>query len=314
MNKTTTPHHTIILITYNQEDLIERALDSLLCQKEFIYEIVVSDDCSTDKTWEIIQTFKNRYPEIIRPFQNSHNLGIFGNIESTWSKPTGDIIWYLSGDDVYCKGLFEEANKLIKKHNIDFINEAFTLYFDYKAITPNGEETVFKNNLVEKYNPISLKIRNLICNRTTGVSRKVFEKFHPVRKDIGIMADGLIDIQTQLFSDKSFYSRFVGSAYYTNIGISSVTKRRDKIRSGIMCLEQYKIDIKYLTKNDLSYINYMQAKLTFILNPNCKTYKLFLVNYLNSISHFISLRLMFRELMFAFKYVIRIIFNIYFKK
>ena len=98
------PRHTIIVITFNQEGLIGRALDSILNQKEFIYEIIIFDDCSTDKTWMVIQEYKNKYPSIIKPFRNPINLGIFGNIESTWAKASGDIIWYLSGDDEFCNG------------------------------------------------------------------------------------------------------------------------------------------------------------------------------------------------------------------
>lgn len=274
-------NNTVIVITYNQENLICRALDSLLCQKEFICEILVFDDCSTDKTWDVVHGYKNRYPELIKLFRNPHNLGIFRNIESTWSKPTGDIIWYLSGDDVYCKGVFEEANKLIEKHNIEYKREAFTLYFDYKAISPTGEETVFRNNLVELYNPISLKIRQLICNRTTGVSRKVFEQFYPVRKDIGIMADGLIDIQTQLFSDKSYYAPFIGSNYYTSIGINSRTKRETVFKSYILSIDQLKLDIKNIPKDDGDWLNYLKSQLSFLLKPTPSNYlsylKLFII-------------------------------------
>ena len=46
----------ILLITYNQENLIRRTLDSILCQKEIgINNIVVNDDCSKDNTWEILK-------------------------------------------------------------------------------------------------------------------------------------------------------------------------------------------------------------------------------------------------------------------
>lgn len=268
----TKPRHSVIIITYNQEYLISRALDSLLCQNEFIYEIVIADDCSPDNTWEVLLDYQKKHPGLIKPYRNPVNLGIFGNIESTWTKANGDIIWYLAGDDTYCNGVFEEANKLIEKHRIDFINDEYTLYFDYKVNTPSGKETIRRNNLIERYNPVSLKIRQLICNRTIGISRKVYEQFYSVKKDIGIMTDGLQDIQVQFFSKKSFYSPFIGSIYYSDIGISSITKREVSIKSYILSLEQLKYDIKPLLKEDKNWLNYLQCQLSFKLNPSFKNY------------------------------------------
>ena len=280
------PRHSIVIITYNQEKLIGRAIESLLCQKEYIYEIIVADDCSTDNTWEVIQNYTKQYPDIIKPYSNHVNLGIFGNWEGTWSKVNGDIFWLLAGDDVYCNGLFEEANMLIEKHNINIKNDTYTLYFDYKAIDPNGNEYIYRNNLIKHHAPISLKIRQLICNRTIGISRKVFEKFYPINKDIGIMADGLLDIQVQIFSERSFYSPFIGSIYYSNIGISSVTKKEASIKSYILSLEELKNSIKPLLKKDENWLNYLQSQLSYKLNPSYKNlfsyWKLFfriVVNY-----------------------------------
>lgn len=274
------PLNTIIIITYNQEDLISRSLDSIICQREFVYEIIVSDDCSTDKTWEVILEYQKKYPNIIRPFRNSTNLGIFGNIEGTWSKVSGDVIWFLAGDDTYCNGLFEEANKLIEKHKIDFINEAITMYFDYKTISPSGKEIIFRNNLIEHFNPISLKIRQLICTRTTGFSRKVLEKFHPVRKDIGLAADGLMDIQIQIYSNKNYYAPFIGSCYYSSIGISVQTNADSSLKSYILSLKQLKKDIKDLSKDDKQWLDYLQRQLLYKNAPS-------LQNYLSYFKYFI---------------------------
>lgn len=57
---------SIICITYNHEKYIRRALDSLLMQKgDIAYEILIHDDASTDKTADILNEYKERYPEKI---------------------------------------------------------------------------------------------------------------------------------------------------------------------------------------------------------------------------------------------------------
>jgi glycosyltransferase involved in cell wall biosynthesis len=271
------PRFSVIVITYNQEYLIGRALDSLLCQKEFLYEIVVSDDCSRDKTWDVIQEYYQKHPDLIKPYRNPQNLGIFGNIESTWSKVSGDVIFYLSGDDIFCNGLFKNADQLIAKNNVDLENDLFTLYFDWKTIDPQGNEKVYSNALVKKYNPVSLKLRRLIQNRTTGIGKKVLEKFYPVRKDVGIIADELIDIQTQIFSKINLYSPFVGSAYITDIGIVSKTKTADIMRSYGCVSEILLHTIDNLTKSDTNWLMYRMHKINFSLKPSARLFLSYLL-------------------------------------
>ena len=71
----------ICIVSYNQEDVIGRTLDSILNQKEWgLFKIIVSDDCSKDRTWEILQEYKGKYPEIMDIHRNEHNLGIYGNV------------------------------------------------------------------------------------------------------------------------------------------------------------------------------------------------------------------------------------------
>ena len=49
------PKISVLMITYNQEKIVRRALDSLIAQKDYLYEICINDDCSTDNTFQVIQ-------------------------------------------------------------------------------------------------------------------------------------------------------------------------------------------------------------------------------------------------------------------
>ena len=56
------PRISVVIITYKQQDLISRAIDSVLCQKEYgLKEIVISDDCSPDNTWSVLNNYSNKY-------------------------------------------------------------------------------------------------------------------------------------------------------------------------------------------------------------------------------------------------------------
>ncbi|MBR5175310.1 MAG: glycosyltransferase [Bacteroidales bacterium] len=94
------PLASIVVITYNQEKSLPVTLDSLLAQKtSFPFEIVVGDDCSKDGTRTVLADYADRYPEIIRPIYNEHNLGILGNYVSTLRQCRGKYISGCAGDD-----------------------------------------------------------------------------------------------------------------------------------------------------------------------------------------------------------------------
>lgn len=60
--------------SYNHENYIAEALDSMLMQKtDFAYEILVHDDASTDRTAEIIRSYEQKYPDIVKPIYQTEN-------------------------------------------------------------------------------------------------------------------------------------------------------------------------------------------------------------------------------------------------
>jgi glycosyltransferase involved in cell wall biosynthesis len=92
---------SVTVITYNQENFIEKTLDSILSQKvNFPFEVVIGDDASKDKTPEIIRKYQEKYPEIIKPIFRTKNLGHTGNYIETTRMATGEYIAHLDGDDL----------------------------------------------------------------------------------------------------------------------------------------------------------------------------------------------------------------------
>lgn len=61
------PTVSVSIITYNQRDLIGRAIDSVLMQEvNFPYEIIIGDDCSSDGTQEVLREYRDRHPDKIQ--------------------------------------------------------------------------------------------------------------------------------------------------------------------------------------------------------------------------------------------------------
>lgn len=265
------PKISVLIICYKQEELIKRAICSLLSQKEYIYEICVSDDCSPDRTWEVLQEYEKQYPGLFKLHRNGANVGIFKNIEHTWIMPTGDIIYQLSGDDECGEKWFKIVIDYICNNKIDYKNELFCIYGDYQAIYPNGDSFISRNNLIlTKHNPLSLAIRKLICSRSVCYSIKVLNRFINVSEGRSYAVESAQDWQIQIMSEHNYYIPKVGNIYHTGIGVSTGKNRNGlKIEPStpMECVDRVLKKKSYiLSKKDKNLMNYYHKR---ALYKNC---------------------------------------------
>lgn len=115
MDNNKKPLVSICCITYNHERFISQCLDGFLMQNvDFPFEIVISDDCSTDNTKKIIDTYVSKYPAIFKDVSLSKNLGSTKNFYHVLEKASGKYIAYCEGDDYWI-----DENKL--QMQVDFL-------------------------------------------------------------------------------------------------------------------------------------------------------------------------------------------------
>lgn len=106
---------SVCIRTHNQERFIREALDSVLCQKTtFDFEVIVSDDASSDGTVAILQEYAIKYPTKIRLLLSETNLGGPNNLKRVIEASHAKYITCLDGDDYYT-----DAYKLQKQ--VDFL-------------------------------------------------------------------------------------------------------------------------------------------------------------------------------------------------
>ena len=260
------PRISIIMITYKQEKLVGRTLDSLLTQKDYIYEICINDDCSPDGTWEVLQDYARRYPDIVKPVRNEHNLGIMQNTEAVWKRPSGDIIYDIAGDDVCPPGYFRSVLELIEKKSIDWRNELFCIFCDFIVEEPDGKRTVFRNSMAGKHDSSKLKLRMLLSNRGACFSKKILDRFEDVSVGRSTVAESTQDGQLDLFAEKVYYIPMVGCIYYAGIGYSSIMSGQDHLENRV---DGYRMYAAFLEKHghpfdrkDMRFIDFMCAYTT----------------------------------------------------
>jgi glycosyltransferase involved in cell wall biosynthesis len=96
------PLVTIAVICYNQEKFIEEAVQSALAQTYTPLEVVITDDCSTDNTFSLIEKTVSGYigPHKVIIHRNENNLGLAGNVNKAWDLSSGEFLVSQGGDDI----------------------------------------------------------------------------------------------------------------------------------------------------------------------------------------------------------------------
>lgn len=96
------PKVSFLLLVYNQEEIVKDAISGALSQNYPCLEIIISDDCSTDNSFEIIRSFVNNYdgPHKIIINKNEVNMGIAAHCNKLMSLASGDYFVMAAGDDI----------------------------------------------------------------------------------------------------------------------------------------------------------------------------------------------------------------------
>lgn len=130
------PKVTVVSPTYNHAKYLRRSVASVLNQTYLDFEYIISDDCSSDNTLEVLAEFND--PRLI-VLANDHNAGITGNSWRCWARCTGEYLIGFTTDDEWKPNLLE---RLVSELDSDpellgvfatseFINEAGELNGEY---------------------------------------------------------------------------------------------------------------------------------------------------------------------------------------
>ncbi|QIG48825.1 methyltransferase domain-containing protein [Nordella sp. HKS 07] len=99
---------TAIVPNYNHAAFLPQRIESILNQSYSLIDILILDDCSTDGSRKVIDSYVKRYPERIRAVFNEENSG---SVFKQWKKghglATGDLVWICESDD-FCDNRFVE--------------------------------------------------------------------------------------------------------------------------------------------------------------------------------------------------------------
>ena len=109
---------SICMATYNGQKYIRQQVDSICSQLSENDELIISDDYSTDETWDILQSYTDPRVKIIR---NQLTKGVTHNFENAIKQAQGDIIFLSDQDDVWMPGKIAELSQFLIDGHYDVV-------------------------------------------------------------------------------------------------------------------------------------------------------------------------------------------------
>lgn len=217
------PLVTFALFAYNQEKYIREAVEGAFSQTYSPLEIILSDDCSSDRTFEIMQEMAAAYegPHQVAVRQNAKNLGLIGHVNVVAASAAGDPIILAAGDDVSCA---RRTERICAK----FVSDPSTLLVHSCVLDIDHNGT----RVGLRYPPLSVFQDNLSAAATS--SSLYVGASGAIRKNLYHIFGSITEVDTYEDLIFGFRAALLQSCYYideplvhyrANIGISSRRNR-----------------------------------------------------------------------------------------
>ena len=207
---------SIITITYNAEQFLERTIQSILAQTDQNFEYIIVDGKSKDGTLRIASTYKNRVNQLI----SEPDEGLYDAMNKGLKLATGDFVWFMNaGDEINDKETVSRIAQSVSEQ-ID------VLYGDTYFVNNEGEIQGLRSEITPHRLPKNLKWQDmklgmLVCHQSF-IARKSIAPFY-MKNNLSADIDWEIECLKRAKEVK--YLDFVVSKYLTG-GVSNQQLKR----------------------------------------------------------------------------------------
>lgn len=127
--RVTNPKVSIIMGIYNCEKTLSESIESILNQTYDNWELIMCDDCSQDKTYDIANKYRKIYPEKIKLIRNDRNLSLGPTLNRCLNYVTGEYVARHDGDDLYIKDKLEKQVEFLEDNKeIDLVGTGMKMF------------------------------------------------------------------------------------------------------------------------------------------------------------------------------------------
>jgi glycosyltransferase involved in cell wall biosynthesis len=169
--------YSFVVLSYNQEEYVAEAVMAALAQEGPPLELILSDDCSQDGTFQIMQQIAADYrgPHRVTVRRNEKNLGLVGHFAKIFSLCTGDVMIVAWGDDA------SVPDRALRIREVFETTDAWLVHSHATCVDLAGNElspTYLSADLVKGSGIASIAISGgLFLGATAAYHRKLVQKY-----------------------------------------------------------------------------------------------------------------------------------------
>lgn len=222
---------SVLVMTYNHARFIAQALDSALMQEtSFPYEIIVSEDCSSDGTREIVKDYHRRFPDKIRLLLSERNLASNAVVARGVDAARGEYVALLDGDDYWVS-----PHKLQKQ--VDFLEhhpECAICFHNATVVHENGSQEPHlwtRMNQREITTLEDLWMGNYIATCSTMFRRGLFGEFPAWYESFFPITDWPLHILNAEHGKIGYINEVMGVYRYHSQGAYSQLSQPEKLEA-----------------------------------------------------------------------------------
>ena len=116
------PAVSVIIPMYNAEKYIAECLDSVLAQTFQNFEVILVNDCSTDGSRQIAESYLEKFGGRLKIFDNEKNCKAGGTRNNGLRYATGEYVFFLDADDLILPNGLDKVYNLAKRFDVDVVN------------------------------------------------------------------------------------------------------------------------------------------------------------------------------------------------
>lgn len=185
MTESKRPLVTVALFSYNQAHYVGEAIASVLAQDYSPLEIILSDDCSTDETFMVMQQAAKMYcgPHKVILNRNSINLNLGDHVNAVGRLALGELIVLAAGDDV---SMPNRTTELVARW-LAIGHPTAVLYSDFEAMDFESNPSVLQGEAVFRGLHKSDDMARgcvRVLGATTAVTKDIFTRFPPIHPSV----------------------------------------------------------------------------------------------------------------------------------
>jgi glycosyltransferase involved in cell wall biosynthesis len=185
---TNKPHVSIGMPVYNGERYIKETLDSWLSQTFKDFELVISDNASTDATEEMCRAYAAKDPRI-RYYRNVHNLGASPNHNRVFELSTGGYFRWAAHDDTCAPDYLEKCVEVLDRDPSIVLCHTRTIRRNQDGVVLSNPDQQKFDQIIEKQNQSSSPHERF--NAIINIHHGCYQAFAVVRSDVFRLTKGL---------------------------------------------------------------------------------------------------------------------------